>query len=757
MNFFSLKNPGFNKKNVIFFLIFVFFSLLIPFACAKAGTGAATVLWALLWFIIPFGLISVVFAGLSQYLMDWVLDWDLTYTNPLSPDPAGYILKTGLDITLPLANIVILLAFLVIALATILRIETYGMKKLLPTLIIIALLINFAPTVLGVIMDGVNLLMKFFLNPLGGAFDTFSTFSKNLTAPLITSAALIASNAAFQDLKIQVPIAGGIVSAIKAIGAAALTFFTIKPLFLTIIISLFSLLSGMTFLCFAFLFIVRYFKIWIAVILSPVYIALYILPGTRKYFQQWWNDFIKWALIGIVGAFYLYIGSQIYKASTSLFPGLNLSGELGGISSVILPWDVLESIIVFSLPIVFLALAFLTTFQTAEAVYKAIESGVKTMIDFAKKTAFPQMIRKGWMARIERPRWKKREEGLPEVAARVSTGLRRIPFVRHMKIAEELERYGLEWEKKINTAKTKYQYLPSFDIAEKVATGDIPLGADAAAAIHTIVMRGDSQDIFRAFEKVLKVESDDDLLKDKRFKEIMQVILRDLYKGGVGNDVVRRDPRLAAVLAGKEGTGFDYTKQETPEEAIRRAVQEMRDSHLSAVEADVFRNEIVVDEFAKKKNADTYRTAIRTVKNFADVFSDTFKKIYEKSGKTPEDFRKEYARFYEVRENPYLKPVIKDPTMGEGAALDEEIAKLRSKLRKMSEIEKMERPGEVAAIERKIRELEEKKREIEEEEKERERESRKKTPPSSGKTQKREPLRQRFKKWFLKPKGGKIP
>jgi len=755
MNFFSLKNPGFNKKNAIFFLIFVFFSLLIPFACAKAGTGAATVLWALLWFIIPFGLISVVFAGLSQYLMDWVLDWDLTYTNPLSPDPAGYILKTGLDITLPLANIVILLAFLVIALATILRIETYGMKKLLPTLIIIALLINFAPTILGVIVDGANLLMKFFLNPLGGAFDTFSTFSKNLTAPLIVSAGLIATNAALQDVQIQVPIVGGIVSGIKAIGAAALTFFTIKPLFLTITISLFSLLSGMTFLCFAFLFIVRYFKIWIAVILSPVYIALYILPGTRKYFQQWWNDFIKWALIGIVGAFYLYIGSQIYKASTSLFPGLNLSGELGGISSVILPWDVLESIIVFSLPIVFLALAFLTTFQTAEAVYKAIESGVKTIVDFAKKTAFPQMIRKGWMARIERPRWKKREEGLPEVAARVSTGLRRVPFFRHMKAAEELEKYGLEWENKISTAKGKYQHLPSFDIADKVATGDIPIGADAAAAIHTIVMRGDSQDIFDAFKKRYHAKSDEELLKNKEFKQKMEVILRDLYKGGMANDVVRRDPRLAAVLAGKEGIGFDYTQAETSEKAIRRAVQEMRDSHLSAVATDVFKNEIVVDEFARTKNADTYRTAIRTVKNFADVFNKTFRKVYKNSGKSAEDFKDEYNRFYQVRENPYLKPVIKDPTMSEGAALDKEIAELRSKLRGMSDIEKME--GKGAEIEKKIKELEEKKREIEEEKKERGKETKEETSPPSGRSEERKTLRERVKKRLFRKLGRGIP
>jgi len=634
MNFFSLKNLGFNKKKIFFSFVLISLLALLPFTYARAGTGAAVILWALVWFIFPFVGISLIFSFLTQYLMDWVLNWNLTYTNPSAPDAAAQVLKTGLDITFPLANIIILLAFLVIALATILRIETYGMKKILPTLIIIGLLINFAPTILGVIMDGANLLMKFFLNPLGDAWGTFSTNLSNLWGPLATSFGMIFTAALVQDAT------GGLgpIGSIVGTGVStALTYFSFRPLFLAIIISIFSLISGMTFLCFAFLFIIRYFKIWIAVILSPVYIALYILPGTRKYFQQWWNDFIKWALIGIVGAFYLYIGAQIYSLSTSLFSPPDLSG-VNNIIEVALNLDILRNIIVFLMPIIFLALAFLTTFQTAEAVYKAIESGVKTMIDFAKKTAFPKALRAEWIPRVEKARGLRRreeKEGLPEVAARVSTGLRHVPFFRHMKAAEELEKYGLEWENKISTAKGKYQHLASSDIADKVAKGDIPIGADAAAAIHTIVMRGDSQDIFNAFKKKYHAKSDEELLENKEFKQKMEVILRDLYKGGMANDVVRRDPRLAAVLAGKKGIGFDYTKnlkgeaitETQPEEAIRRAVQEMRDSHLSAVEADVFKNEIVVSEFAKNKNADTYRTAIRTVKNFAEVFNDTFEKI----------------------------------------------------------------------------------------------------------------------------------
>jgi len=80
--------------------------------------------------------------------------------------------------------------------------------------------------------------------------------------------------------------------------------------------------------------------------------------------------------------------------------------------------------------------------------------------------------------------------------------------------------------------------------------------------------------------------------------------------------------------------------------------------------------------------------------------------------------------------------------MGEGAALDEEIAELKSAL---DEVKGAERDR----IEKKIKELEEKKREIEEEKRKAKEETKKETSPPSGKSEGRKTLRQRVKERLL--------
>src|SRR4030043_186386 len=77
------------------------------------------------------------------------------------------VAQTGWGMSRDFANLLFILFMVVVAFATILRLERYGAKQLLPTIIIIALLINFSFVICAVIIDFSNLTATIFINNAG--------------------------------------------------------------------------------------------------------------------------------------------------------------------------------------------------------------------------------------------------------------------------------------------------------------------------------------------------------------------------------------------------------------------------------------------------------------------------------------------------------------------------------------------------------------------------------------------------------------
>jgi hypothetical protein len=80
-----------------------------------------------------------------------------------------------------------------------------------------------------------------------------------------------------------------------------------------IIMIVFNFFAGFIFILFSALFIMRYIMLWILVILSPIAFVSYILPITRRgqsllSWRKWWEQLVAWAIIGIIAAFFLYLG-----------------------------------------------------------------------------------------------------------------------------------------------------------------------------------------------------------------------------------------------------------------------------------------------------------------------------------------------------------------------------------------------------------------------------------------------------------------
>ena len=232
-----------------------------------------------------FGSLSNLAGRLLIYIMDPTNingsgAWSYTsFTNP--------IIAIGWTKIRDLANMVVVLGFIVIGIATALRFETYKATKLLPKLIIAALLINFSLLICGIFIDGSNIIMTNFLK--GGGF-----LERSVGQAIDTQVTAIWNNTHFFNINGLPNLIGATIS---------LVFFDI----ITLVI----------FFLYFFLFLCRYIFLWILVALSPLAFVFYVFPFTKKFFDMWWNNFLQWCIIGISGAFFIYLADQLTTGLTS--------------------------------------------------------------------------------------------------------------------------------------------------------------------------------------------------------------------------------------------------------------------------------------------------------------------------------------------------------------------------------------------------------------------------------------------------------
>ena len=210
------------------------------------------------------------------------------------------VVVIGWTITRDLANMLFVLVLITISLATILRIETYGMKALLPKLIIAALLINFSLVIAGAIIDFSQILTHFFYDEVASANGVSGQIAKVLKTPSLSKMS--------PDANIGDKLAAG---------ASGLIMMIFSIFFGIILI----LAAGLALLFAAFFLIVRLIMLWILLILAPLAWFFWIIPGTAHLFQQWWNTFLKWVFFSPIYMFFVYLAIK--------------AGDAGSFSSII--------------------------------------------------------------------------------------------------------------------------------------------------------------------------------------------------------------------------------------------------------------------------------------------------------------------------------------------------------------------------------------------------------------------------------------
>jgi hypothetical protein len=236
----------------------------------------------------------------------------------------------GFQITLTLANLGFVVGIIVIAVATIFRSQTYGVKRLLTSLIAMAILVNFGLVISGVLINLSDQLTIYFLNSVSGGSQNPSLWVQEL-----------AQSASPQGLFYD-PNGGGSWwdNAVQAASNTASTD-SIQQLFTLIFVVFFTFLFALALLVVGVMLLLRYFWLTFLLILLPLAWLSWVFPALKKHWGEWWQHFIKWTFFAPVLMFFLYlavsiasIGNQSYLQNT-LMPvakdplTAQLAGNLG--------------------------------------------------------------------------------------------------------------------------------------------------------------------------------------------------------------------------------------------------------------------------------------------------------------------------------------------------------------------------------------------------------------------------------------------
>ncbi len=117
------------------------------------------------WILYAVMYLASYIGGVAVSVLGWatgvVLDMGLHITNS---DPVN----AGFPITLAIANLGFVLAIIMIAIATILRNQTYGVKTFLYKVVVMAVLVNFGLVIAGGLVNISDSMTTYFLNSITG-------------------------------------------------------------------------------------------------------------------------------------------------------------------------------------------------------------------------------------------------------------------------------------------------------------------------------------------------------------------------------------------------------------------------------------------------------------------------------------------------------------------------------------------------------------------------------------------------------------
>lgn len=219
------------------------------------------------------------------------------------------VVTAGWGVSRDLCNLGFAAILLFMSFATVLGLETYGLKKLLPKLILVALLINFSLVFAGIIIDFSQILTHYFIDAVAGDQGVSANIMNSLSLTRLYD---------FQKYNDQSFAA----KAFKAFMGPEL-----KVIMEQAISCILFVIVAFLFFAMAFFMLSRLVNLWVLLIFMPLACLTYIvnIPGSDKFSWSKWKDkFLKWTFFAPAYAFSIYlamnIAKQIQADPTTLVP-----------------------------------------------------------------------------------------------------------------------------------------------------------------------------------------------------------------------------------------------------------------------------------------------------------------------------------------------------------------------------------------------------------------------------------------------------
>ncbi len=520
--------------------------------------------------------------GIAIAMETWVLGIVLTINEGVLQTPT---VQTGFSISLSIANLVFVLGIIVIAIATILRNNSYGIKQLLWKLVVMAILVNFGLVIMAPIFALGNSLSQYFINCIGptsggctqssSGVSSFNSFAMTFTEAFNPQAPITSlTNASSGADSVILNQGSNLNSAFSVSGSVGSDIGKmVVPLFGIVFTAIDLALIDFILLAFIVMLFIRYIYIAILAILLPFAWASWVFPGFSYHWKNWWNKFLQWTFFAPIVLFFIYISLvwaksmgttfsvQTYTNSTnSLWVAIN--NFVSGLISPILEAFVQE-IILGGLIIGGMIAANSMGIKLAGAVVKTVENGGRAVRNKAwnygkERTAerlqtMGRRTRENKQGKMETTTWLQRR----------AAQLQRVPFVGeplasvvstagspeafHEKHGEDIKKYAAK----------NLRALPDDAFLDRVKTNSFADLTKSAGMSRELARRN---------------------LTEKIPEALLRKYMESSERVGDIQEIFNNRPELAAMTGAaqprKKILPGGATRPETPEEARDRAIAE---------------------------------------------------------------------------------------------------------------------------------------------------------------------------------------
>jgi len=247
------------------------------------------------------GLAVIITTIVTQVLLGWAAEL-LRVGVQLSTQSISHFgpVDSAVQVSAGIANLILVGIFVFIGLATILDIWDFGggysMRKTLPMLIVVVLIVNFSGVFVGLLVDAGNTVMRFF-------WENSNLQSVNISEYIVQNMKISQALTSLSQKDVERLFSGGSLQGTSTeLGLAGIE----------ILVMLLALYAAYIFLRLAIILIMRVGAIWLLLITAPLVFTLGILPKMRSYLHTWWHELLNWAFIGPITFFFFFFGLAIW-------------------------------------------------------------------------------------------------------------------------------------------------------------------------------------------------------------------------------------------------------------------------------------------------------------------------------------------------------------------------------------------------------------------------------------------------------------